>query len=142
MSNPSRHHQWKRYGPKRLLTEALIAVCFESDGDKIPAQIVYGAVEAVQTARDRLGGQIEGTFLCWRVRGDIIILVMGLTNLKVDMITVDGLPRPEFQLILQGEWYHGGRFPTMVRNTSPRSIIRQHWGPEVLADFTRAICHT
>lgn len=103
------------------------------------AQIVYRAIESLDTARAALGSQVMGTFLRWRFEQDVLLLVMGLGNLKGGGFSRNGLKLKE-DGIAPSEWYREGRYPTVLRNNYRNSIIGHRWGPHILAESTRAMC--
>ena len=120
-------------------TTCIISSCYELDGDKVQAQLVYRTIESLDTARIRLGQQVKGTFLRWRLEDEVLLLVVGLGNTKSQAVCYDGL-----RLVEDGarkwEWYREGRYPTITLNCYPSSLIRHHWGPQCIAEFARGMC--
>jgi hypothetical protein len=140
---PPRHFPYAHHRPGALLTEAIIASCYELDGDELPAQIVYRAIESIQAARVRLGSWVQGTSLHWRIEQDVFVLVLGLGNFHgMNATSVDGLLLSEDAPITQNVWYRSGRFPTVDRNIYRSCILSHRWGPDIIVTATRKMYHS
>lgn len=132
--------------PGRLSTEFVISACYENDGDDMPSQIAYRAIESLETARSFLGSHVCATFLRWRLEQDILFLGMGLGNLKgadvpsnlkakEDIFTSSDI----FSTMFPPLWHNDANYPTILRNCEKRGLIASHWGVRAILDFTRAM---
>lgn len=140
MNPPTRIKSHSRRAPR---IETVMSACYELDDDEMPTQITFRVIESLKTARSRLGPQVIGMYLRWRLDHGVLIVVLGLGNLNTSVPTsCDGLRYRDDGQPMQSEWYREGRYPSVDRNTLRCSIIRHHWGPERIADITRVMCNT